>query len=211
LIRIEVDPDRPDAADLARAAAFIKSGGVAAIPTDTLYGLAVDPFNADAVERLFRLKGRGVDRALPLIAADRAQVAQHFGELSPIASRLADRFWPGPLTVLVPAPASIPALVTGGLNTVGVRVPAHAVAAGLCRACGTPLTATSANISGEPATQDPHEVERRVGAQIDVLIDSGPTPGGRASTIVDATGPAPRLVRAGAIAWDEVMACVERA
>jgi L-threonylcarbamoyladenylate synthase len=211
LIRLAVDAERPDPAQLDRAAAVIRGGGAAAIPTDTLYGLAVDPFDAAAVERLFRLKGRPDDQPVPLIAADREQVERHFGRLTPMAARLAQGFWPGPLTVLVPAPAALPAVVTAGLATVGVRVPAHAVAAGLCRACGTPLTATSANRSGAPPTRDPADVERSLGALIDVLIDAGLTPGGSPSTIVDTTGETPRLVRAGAISWNEVLACVDRA
>jgi L-threonylcarbamoyladenylate synthase len=99
--------------------------------------------------------------------------------------------------------------VTGGTGTVGVRVPAQLVTRALCAACGFPLTATSANVSGEPATVDPDEVERRLGGLVDVLVDAGPTPGGPPSTIVDATGGEPRLIRAGAIAWQDVLAGAE--
>ena len=124
---------------------------------------------------------------------------------------LAETFWPGPLTLLIRAPAALPEEVTGGTGRVGVRVPAHGVARGLCRACHRPLTATSANLSGEPPSADPDEVARTLGARIDLLLDDGRAPGGQPSTIVDVTGSAPRLVRAGALAWDQVQACVSRA
>src|SRR5262249_51850540 len=183
-------------------------GGLAAIPTDTLYGLAADPFNGDAVARVFAVKGRASDRALPLVAASTAQVLQYFGPLPAIGARLAERFWPGPLTLVLRAPTGLRPDVTGGLDTVGIRVPAHAVTTALCAACAMPLTATSANLTGEPPTGDPDDVVRALGDTIDVLVDAGRTPGGAASTIVDVTGDEPRLIRAGAIAWQEVQACL---
>jgi L-threonylcarbamoyladenylate synthase len=211
LIRIRVDAAAPDAAAIERAAAIIRGGGLAAIPTDTLYGLAASAFSRDGVARVFAVKGRQADRALPLVAADTAQVVRHFGALPATAAVLARRFWPGPLTLLLQAPQQLPQDVTGGLDTVGVRVPAHAVTVALCRACDVPLTATSANLTGRPPTDDPDEVVRALGDYIDVLVDAGRTPGGSPSTIVDATGAEPRLVRAGAIRWEEVQACVRGA
>ena len=189
------------------AAEVIAAGGVVALPTDTLYGLAADPFRADAVARLFAVKGRASERALPLIAADLEQIVSHLGSLPPMGRCLAEKFWPGPLTLLIGAPAALAADVTGGTGRVGVRVPAQ----NRCRACRRPLTATSANLSGEPPSSDPDEVERTIGARIDLLLDAGRAPGGQPSTIVDVTGSAPRLVRAGALRWDEVQACVSRA
>jgi L-threonylcarbamoyladenylate synthase len=193
---------------LDEAVRAIHAGGVVAVPTETLYGLAVDPFRAESVERVFAVKGRVAGRALPLIASDPDQVRERFGALPALARHLALRFWPGPLTLLIAAPLSLAPGVAGGTGKVGVRVPAHAVARALCRACGLPLTATSANISGAPPSGDPDEVERSVGDRIDILIDSGKTAGGLASTIVDVTGSAPLLVRAGAIRWDEIQACL---
>ena len=199
-----------DAAALEHAAGIILDGGVVAVPTDTLYGLAADPFRADAVARVFAVKGRSTERALPLIAADTAQVVQFIGEFTPMARALASRFWPGPLTLLLAAPATLAPDVIGEAGRVGVRVPAHDVARALCRACGRVLTATSANVSGEPAPDNPDAVERTIGDRIDCLLDGGRTPGGPPSTIVDATGSTPRLVRSGAVAWIEVLACVDR-
>ena len=178
-----------------------------ALPTDTLYGLAVDPFNAIAVERVFAIKGRAAGRALPLVAADEGQVREWIGPLSPRGERMARRFWPGPLTLVVRAPDTLAAGVSDANGTVGIRVPAHTVTQALCAEAGRPLTATSANLSGQAPTDDPDVVADTLGTQIDLLVDAGPTPGGAASTIVDVTGPELRLIRAGAIAWEDVQAC----
>jgi L-threonylcarbamoyladenylate synthase len=211
LIRLIVDPERPDLALVERAAASIRSGGVVGMPTDTLYGLAADPFNALAIARVFEIKGRAAERALPLVAADAAQVNRWLGELPALGRHLASRFWPGPLTMLVAAPESLVRDVTAGSGVVGVRVPAHAVTRALCAACGRPVTATSANLSGRPATADPTDVASALGDKLDILVDAGLTPGGPPSTIVDITGAGPRLVRAGAIPWDAVQMAAGRA
>ena len=203
--RVFVDPGSPQRDAIQEAAKWILSGGVVALPTDTLYGLAADPFSPAAVARVFQVKGRAAERALPLIAADTQQVTTQLGPLSASAARLAERFWPGPLTLLVAAPRELAREVTGGTGRVGVRVPANDVARAICRAAGRPLTATSANLSGEPATADPDRVERTLGDRIDLLIDTGPARGGAASTIVDVTGAEPALVRAGVIAWDDIL------
>lgn len=206
--RLFVDPGAPQRDAIEEAGTWIRTGGVVAIPTDTLYGLAADPFNAAAVARIFAIKGRAAEQALPLIAADGQQVAAHLGVLAPLAARLAAQFWPGPLTLLVPAAPALAAAVSGGTGRVGVRVPADAIARAICSEAGRPVTATSANISGRPATADPDEVERTLGDLVDILLDTGPTPGGAPSTIVDVSGEEPRLIRAGAISWDDVQRCL---
>jgi L-threonylcarbamoyladenylate synthase len=223
MLRVAIDARQPAAVPLAEAAAVIRAGGVVAMPTDTLYGLAANPFSNAAVTRVFAAKGRSAERALPLVAADVDQVINQIGPLSELALRLAAQYWPGPLTLLVARPSSLPADVTGGRDQVGVRVPAHAVPRELCRVCASLLTATSANVTGEPATDDPDEVARSfdrvpwggvggVGGlrTVDLLLDAGRTPGGPPSTIVDVTGRVVRLVRPGAIAWDDVQTCVQR-
>ena len=208
--RLAIDARQPAAAPLAEAAAILLAGGVVAMPTDTLYGLAADPFSSAAIARVFAVKGRPTERAMPLVAADVDQIITQIGPLSELARRLAATYWPGPLTLLVQRPRSIPADVAGGRNEIGVRVPAHAVTRELCRACGRLLTATSANLSGEPPSSDPDEIERALGDGVDLLLDAGRTPGGAPSTIVDVTGHDARLVRPGAIAWDDVQACMQR-
>src|SRR4029453_12926001 len=136
--RVVVDREAPQRDAIDEAAKWIRAGYVVAIPTDTLYGLAADPFSAAAVARVFDVKGRAADRALPLIAADVAQIASSLGRLSEIATRLADRFWPGPLTLLLPAPRQLAREVSGETGTVGVRVPADAIARAGCAAGGHP-------------------------------------------------------------------------
>ena len=215
LARLFVDASEPDAGALGRAAANIRSGGVVAFPTDTLYGLAADPFSGEAAGRIFAIKGRPAERGLPLIAADAAQISIHLGALPPMGLLLAARFWPGPLTLLVAAPAGLAPEVTGGTGRVGVRVPAHLVARRLCELCERPLTATSANRSGGRASDDPDVVARALGPDgdmpgVSLLLDAGMTPGGAPSTIVDVTMTEPGLVRAGAISWEAVLACLRR-
>lgn len=207
MIRVTVSPTVPRLAELERAAAVIRKGGLVAFPTDTLYGLAADPFNADAVARIFVVKGRAAERAIPLIAADEAQIAAQLGTLSRLARVLAEQFWPGPLTLLIAAPATLAREVTGGTGRVGVRVPALEVARALCRASSAVLTATSANPSGKPASADPDAVAASLALGVDLLLDAGRTSGGPPSTIVDVTGPEPLLVRAGAIPWEIIQAC----
>ena len=203
--RVFVDPEAPQRDAIEEAAKWILNGGVVALPTDTLYGLAADPFSSAAVACVFEVKGRAAERALPLIAADARQVVAHLGLLGDLGTRLVERFWPGPLTILVAAPSAIARDVVGGTGRVGVRVPADGVARAICRLAGRPVTATSANISGEPAPSAPDDVERTLGDRIDLLIDAGPTRGGAPSTIVDVSGETPALVRAGAISWEDIL------
>ena len=208
--RVSVDPLEPDGALVEAAAAVIRAGGVVAYPTDTLYGLAVDPRNDAAVERLFELKGRAASAAIPLIAADvamaeRAAAVDRFGALE---RRLAASFWPGPLTIVVPAsPQMSAALAPNG--TLGVRVPAHLVARSLSAAFGDCITATSANFAGRPASVTADEVAAALAEVLDFLLDAGPAPGGAPSTIVEVVEGRPLLHRAGAVAWDRVLESVE--
>ena len=210
MLRITVTAAAPDRESIGRAASVVRAGGVAAIPTDTLYGLAANPFDVAAINKLFTIKRRDLEKAIPLVAADLAQVETTIGVLPPLGRQLARAFWPGPLTLVVRAPETLAVEVTGGTGTVGVRVPACEVTRALCAAAHVPLTATSANISGEPATHLPDDVAASLGPRLDVLVDSGPTAGGPPSTIVDVTGLEPRLIRAGAIPWDAVLAAATR-
>jgi L-threonylcarbamoyladenylate synthase len=203
--RIVVDPAICTEADLAPAVRWLRAGGIVLFPTDTFYGLAADPTSARAIEALFDVKGRDPRTAVPLIAASLADVTRVFGPLGGSSARLADVFWPGPLSIVLDAPATVAAAVHGGKGTVAVRVPDDGVARLLAHAHGGLLTATSANRSGSaPAARvvDVDDVarDRRV-----LVIDAGPTPGGVPSTIVDARNGPPVLVRAGAIAWERVL------
>lgn len=189
---------------IARACVVLRDGGVVAYPTDTFYGLAVDPRVPASVARLFAVKGRSAGQAVPLIASDEAQAAEA-AELNDAARQLARAFWPGPLSIVAPARSGIAAAVTSADGTVALRVPACEAARDLARAFGFCITATSANHSGEPAPTSAAVVRATMGAAVDLVLDGGETPGGAPSTLVDARLEAPRLVRAGAIAWDRVL------
>lgn len=201
-IVLHVDPETPDPAVIRQAAEMVRDGLVVAYPTDTLYGLAVDPRNAGAVQRLFELKGRPETSALTLIAADMAH-ARAAGDLSSIAERLAARWWPGPLTIVVPARPIVAAVLAGG-RTVGIRIPDHPVAAALARDSGFCITATSANRSGAPAASDAGGVVTSL-PDVDAVLNGGPARGGQPSTMVDASTEPLALVRAGAVPWERVL------
>jgi L-threonylcarbamoyladenylate synthase len=208
MVTLRLSAQNPSAEAIAQAADALARGGVVAYPTDTLYGLAADPRDAAAVERLFAIKGRGAASAIPLIADDVEQAARA-GALGPRELALARRFWPGPLTVVVAArPGLTPALLGGG-DTVAIRVPDHAVARALARAFGFCITATSANPSGRVAPASAAALDDDTRARVDVVLDAGATRGGPPSTIVEVTASGPRLIRAGAIAWERVIKSLE--
>lgn len=204
---LRVDPDSPDATAIEQAAGMLRAGLVVAYPTDTLYGLAVDPRNAAAVRRLFALKGRPETSALTLVAAGVDQVREA-GEMTASAERLAARWWPGPLTIVIAARPVLAPETLGGGTTVGVRVPNHPAAVALARAVGFCITATSANRSGAPAVSTPDAAVEAL-PDVDAVLDGGPAPGGPPSTIVNAATREIVLVRAGAVPWDRVLRSLE--
>lgn len=203
--RLMIDPIAPDADQLKEVAAVLAAGGVVAYPTDTLYGLAVDPRNAAAVRRLFQVKGRSAEAAIPLIGAHVDQVEVQVGHLTEVARRLAAKFWPGPLSLVVDARASLAADVISRDGSVAVRVPGLEVARAIAAVAGHPITATSANPSGLPASATAEAVIACLGGAVDLVVDGGPTIGGPPSTIVRVHGAEVTLVRAGAIAWERVL------
>ena len=203
MIRITIESARPLLPQLAGAVEAIRRGEVVAFPTDTLYGLAVDPRSDVALDALFALKGRSADRTVALIAATVAQ-ADEVVDLNGTARRLADRFWPGPLTLVVQARGLVAPQARSASGLVGIRVPDHPVARALAEACGHVITATSANASGRAATASPDEVAHAL-PDLSVLIDAGRSPGGPASTLVDAAGAEIRLLREGALPWGRVL------
>jgi L-threonylcarbamoyladenylate synthase len=200
--RIRVDLTQDLAWQLRKAVDAIRLGRVVAFPTDTLYGLAANPYDASAVAAIFALKRRSGNQPLPLVAADISQVADVAG-LNPGAMRLARAFWPGPLTLLLRSTATFAAGVGSADGLVGIRVPDSEIGRVLARSVGHLLTATSANRSGDPPTADPDTVASTLPA-VAALVDGGPCRGGLPSTIVDASAE-PRLVREGAIPWSRVL------
>jgi len=184
---------------LVEAARILAAGGVIAFPTDTVYGLACDLFNEEAVDRIYRIKARPA--YLPLIAmlAEAEAWPQVSSSLPDSARRFMARFWPGPLTIIVPARKDIPAIVLGGGETIGMRIPDHDIARQLLRLAGRPLATTSANLSGQPAACIAEEVEKQIGDAVDLILDAGPCPGGQASTVVDCTVEPPKILREGPV------------
>lgn len=202
-VTLHVDPDDPDPAVIREAAAMVRGGLVVAYPTDTLYGLAVDPRNPDAVRRLYELKGRPEASALTVIAADVAH-ARAAGEMTAHAERLAARWWPGPLTIVVRARPILARATLAAGGTVGIRIPDHAVAIALARDAGFCVTATSANRSGATAASTPGAVAAAL-PDVDAILDAGPSRGGAPSTIVDASAGDVTLIRPGAVPWERVL------
>ena len=205
--------DDPAARD--EAARVLAAGGIVALPTDTVYGIAVALGTPGGIERLFAAKSRPPDRAIALLLADVDQAAE-IGQLSEAATTLAGAFWPGGLTLVVPRRTDrpLPAALTGGelapgaVATVGLRVPAHATPRALAAAVG-PLPTTSANRSGEPEARDAGEIEALLGDSVDLILDGGPSTGGLASTVVDLTGESLRILRHGAVPEAAIARCLE--
>ncbi len=201
-------PAIPDlTARIARAAALLRAGGIVAYPTETFYGLGALASRGDALARLAAAKLRPEGKPLPLIAADRAQVEAVGSLADSLAAKLAARFWPGPLTLLLPAAPGLHPAITAGGATVGVRIPASEVARALAREAGGALVSTSANVSGEPPPSSAAALSAELVARIDGVLDGGPAPGGLPSTVVALERGGVRLVRAGAVPWHEVEAC----
>jgi L-threonylcarbamoyladenylate synthase len=159
-------------------------GGLIAFPTETYYGLGVDPFNTEALARLFAVKQRQPDKPVLVLVAEQAQVSELAAEVPAVLHRLMTAFWPGPLTLVFPGRASLPSLLTGGTGNVGIRQSPHPLAARLLAAFGGPITATSANRSGAPPATTAAEVQESLGSEIDLILDGGTTPGGAGSTLV---------------------------
>jgi L-threonylcarbamoyladenylate synthase len=193
-------------ARIAEVAALLRRGGIVAYPTETFYGLGALASHHGALERLAAAKLRPEGKPLPLLAADLAQVEAVASLASPLARRLAGRFWPGPLSLVLPAAAGLDPLVTSGDATVAIRVPGSEVARALALAAGGPLVSTSANLSGEPPPVAAGALAPALRARLDGVLDGGVTPGGLPSTIVAISGDTLRCVREGAVPWSAVEA-----
>ncbi len=189
---LAVDAHVPQSDRIARAAAVLRGGGLVAFPTETVYGLGALALDAAAVGRIFAAKGRPANNPVIVHIADLKQIEQVAAEWPDAAERLARRFWPGPLTLVVPRNADVPDATTAGGPTVAVRVPAHPVALALLRAVGAPVAAPSANRSAELSPTLAEHVLRGLDGRIDLVLDGGPTAGGIESTVLDMTTSPPR-------------------
>jgi L-threonylcarbamoyladenylate synthase len=195
---LRISRSSPEPGGIAQAAAVIRRGGLVAFPTETVYGLGADGLDAMAVRRIFAAKGRPEAKGLILHLAEPAQAAA-VAEVSAVAERLMAAFFPGPLTLVLPARPVVPAGTTGGGTTVAVRMPDHAVALALVTAAGRPIAAPSANPSGAPPPRSAAEVLAGLDGKFDLLLDAGPTTLGTPSTVLDLSAGTPRVLRLGAV------------
>ena len=197
---LQLSGTAPDPALLAEAAAIIRRGGLVVFPTETVYGLAADATNPKAIERLNQVKGRPPEKPYSLHLHSAAQVRDFVTAVPPMAAKLMERFWPGPLTIVMPSKDG---------KTVGFRLPNHPVASAFLTACGVPVVAPSANRSGSPPPTDANEVMAALDGSFDCLLDAGPTPMGRESTVVEVIDGRVEVRREGAIATEDVLVAVK--
>lgn len=195
-----ISADSPDA--IRRALDVLNKGGLVAFPTDTVYGVGALVSDGRAVESIYVAKDRPIEKAIPVLIADAEDMEKVGMDIPEIARRIAARFWPGPLTCLIPKQPTLPQAVSA-TSTVGVRVPDHEVARALLRAAG-PMAVTSANISGQPSPSTAEEVFAQLSGRIELIIDGGQTPGGIPSTVVDCTNNEIRILREGPLSIEEI-------
>jgi len=196
---LKVDPERPSPEAIAVAARALREGGLVAFPTETVYGLGADALSAEAVARIYAAKGRPPDNPLIVHIGRPEDLETVAREVPPLARALMERFWPGPLTLVLPRSERVPLATTAGLDTVAVRMPAHPVALALVREAGVPVAAPSANRSGRPSPTRAEHVLADLGEAVDLVLDGGPCPVGIESTVVDVTGPTPVVLRPGGL------------
>lgn len=201
-----VDPLAPAREIIEEAAGILRSGGLVAFPTETVYGLGASALDPGAVAGIFRVKGRPPDNPLIVHVADRGMVEQLTFPVNDRARQLMQVFWPGPLTIILPRKKEVPPEVSAGLPTVAIRMPAHQVALELIRAAGVPVAAPSANLSGRPSPTTAAHVLADLGEQIDVILDGGPAGIGVESTVLDLTSPVPVVFRPGGVTIEELSA-----
>jgi L-threonylcarbamoyladenylate synthase len=204
---VEIDPQKPQPEVLERAAAAVRRGKVVAIPTDALYTLVADPYNLHAVTQVFSAKGRESHRSLPILIGSIVTAEELAGELNNRFYLLARRFWPGPLTIIVPASARIPLKVTGNTGRLALRHSRSTIANQLIEMINQPLISTSANISGHPTCHSGIDVFGMMDGRVDLVLDGGPCSGPGATTI-DITEPVWKLIKPGAVEEKEIAECL---
>jgi L-threonylcarbamoyladenylate synthase len=202
----KINPDDPNIEIIQEAADIIKKGGVIAFPTRCLYGLGADAFNAEAVDRIFKIKQRPAEKPILILIDDSKRLEHLVTRVSDDAEDIMERFWPGNVTLIFDASARVPDYLTAGTGKIGIRLAGHPVAAALARAIQGPLTGTSANLSGQPGCHRIEDLPPAVTGQLDLFLDAGPLEGGRGSTVVDVTGEVPRVLREGVVSEKEIMA-----
>lgn len=206
---LTVSPEQPEQPHVERAVELLWRGEVVGIPTDTLYGLAADPFNLAAVTAIYKIKGRPERKALPILIAEVGQARDLAREMPDIFYRLAEKFWPGPFTVVVDASSRLPFKITGQTGRVALRIPDARIPCAVIRAFNRPVTGTSANLAGHDPCMSAAEVAYQIGDRVPLILDGGETPGFMASTVVDVRGDQWRILREGPIHEADIREALE--
>ncbi|RLE80668.1 MAG: threonylcarbamoyl-AMP synthase [Thermoprotei archaeon] len=203
ILLVKVDPLNPDTRLIAKVAKIVKQGGLVIYPTDTVYGLGADPFNVDAVRKVYEVKQRPREKPLPVLISEIKHL-ENLAYVTPEARTLARIFWPGALTIILKKKKNVPEIITCGRDIIAVRVPGHKVALALIECCGGALIGTSANLSGAPPPRTLEDALSQIGEKVDAAIDAGPCPAGLPSTILDLTKDPPLIVRKGPVKIEEL-------
>jgi len=196
----------PDSEAIERAGRIIRNGGLVVFPTSGLYGLGADPFNPEAVDRIFMIKGRSRQKPVLVLIHYESELERLVRRVTPLARKLMDRFWPGRITLVMDAAPVLPAGLVAGTGKIGVRLCGHPVGAALIKAAGCPITGTSANLSDQGGCADIAALDARIAQGVDLILDTGPLAGGSGSTVVDVSGKNPVILREGAVPAADIQA-----
>ncbi|MFH1239317.1 MAG: L-threonylcarbamoyladenylate synthase [bacterium] len=205
---LKIDPEKPALAKIKKAAVVIKKGGLVIFPTDTVYGLGTNALLPKAIRKIYKIKKRPLNKPIILLIASKSAVKKLASGISPAAEKLMEKFWPGPLTLIFKT-SPLGCIITGGLSTISLRMPANKIALGLIREAGVPLATTSANISGENSITGALSASDDIKNKVDLIIDGGKSRLGLESTILDMTVFPPRLIREGCIKKDKILRLLE--
>jgi L-threonylcarbamoyladenylate synthase len=206
----KVNADKPEPDIIKAAADIIRQGGVVAFPTRCLYGLGADAFDSAAVDRVIHIKQRPADNPILVLIDTRQRLKDLVIHIPPASEALMQTFWPGRLTLVFEAQQSLPHQLTAGRQKIGVRIPGHAVAVALVKQVGSPITGTSANLSGHPGCHRVPDLDRQITSQVDMILDGGTLEGGAGSTVIDMTVDPPRILRAGQVSTEEIWDCLPK-
>jgi L-threonylcarbamoyladenylate synthase len=201
----KINPRNPEPQFIAEAAAIIRQGGVVVFPTRCLYGLGADAFDPNAVEKIFKIKQRPADNPILVLIHSRRQLDSLVANISPPAVAIMDAFWPGRVTLVFEACDSLPNRLTARTGKIGVRLAGHPVAAALAKQVGSPVTGTSANLSGRPGCHQIQYLDPPIAKRVDLVLDAGMLEGGAGSTVVDVTADAPQILRVGQVTAEQIL------
>jgi len=205
---LRVNPKKPEIEKIQIAANTIKNGGLVAFPTETVYGLGADALNPEAVAKIFEAKERPPDNPIIVHIADKQDVYKLAREVPSSAKRLIEKFWPGPLTLILKRSSIVPDITVVGLDTIAIRMPSNKVALALIKESGTPIAAPSANLAGKPSPTEAQHVINDLAGRIDIVLDAGPTKIGVESTVIDMTTPIPKILRPGGISYEKLKSVI---